>query len=160
MNVKKTAVYIKEKINKNGFTFAEMLFAGLILGIATGLMAQTVGVAFNNFEKITKKSEAQMLCSVLVASVQDELLYAKNIKAGTVPEYFSSSRDMGESCKIVAATYSGSDSADASYAPQNRVGVNTHSDYLTSSIDYSWDGKKFHVSLKVLDGKDSTTVLS
>ena len=152
-----------------GFTFAEMLFAVLILGIATGLMAQTVGVAFNNFEKITKKSEAQMLCSVLVASVQDELLYAKNIKAGTVPEYFSSSRDMGESCKIVAATYSGSDSADAysgastngelcvysdysasgesadtdsvkyyplvahaSYAPQNRVGVNTHSDYLTS----------------------------
>ena len=132
-------------------------------------LAQTVGVAFNNFEKITKKSEAQMLCSVLVASVQDELLYAKNIKAGTVPEYFSSSRDMGESCKIVAATYSGSDSADAysgastngelcvysdysasgesadtdsvkyyplvahaSYAPQNRVGVNTHSDYLTS----------------------------
>ena len=110
---KKAAVYIKEKINKNGFTFAEMLFAVLILGIATGLMAQTVGVAFNNFEKITKKSEAQMLCSVLVASVQDELLYAKNIKAGTVPEYFSSSRDMGESCKIVAATYSGSDSADA-----------------------------------------------
>lgn len=194
---KKAAVYIKEKINKNGFTFAEMLFAVLILGIATGLMAQTVGVAFNNFEKITKKSEAQMLCSVLVASVQDELLYAKNIKAGTVPEYFSSSRDMGESCKIVAATYSGSDSADAysgastngelcvysdysasgesadtdsvkyyplvahaSYAPQNRVGVNTHSDYLTSSIDYSWAGKKFHVSLKVLDGKDSTTVLS
>ena len=50
--------------------------------------------------------------------------------------------------------------AHASYAPQNRVGVNTHSDYLTSSIDYSWDGKKFHVSLKVLDGKDSTTVLS
>ena len=77
---KKAAVYIKEKINKNGFTFAEMLFAVLILGIATGLMAQTVGVAFNNFEKITKKSEAQMLCSVLVASVQDELLYAKNIK--------------------------------------------------------------------------------
>ena len=129
-----------------------------------------------------------MLCSVLVASVQDELLYAKNIKAGTVPEYFSSSRDMGESCKIVAATYSGAstngelcvysdysasgESADTdsvkyyplvahvSYAPQNRVGVNTHSDYLTSSIDYSWDGKKFHVSLKVLDGKDSTTVLS
>ena len=49
---KKAAVYIKEKINKNGFTFAEMLFAVLILGIATGLMAQTVGVAFNNFEEI------------------------------------------------------------------------------------------------------------
>ena len=55
---KKAAVYIKEKINKNGFTFAEMLFAVLILGIATGLMAQTVGVAFNNFEKITKKSDS------------------------------------------------------------------------------------------------------
>ena len=40
---KKAAVYIKEKINKNGFTFAEML------------------------------------CSVLVASVQDERLYAKNM---------------------------------------------------------------------------------
>ena len=48
---KKAAVYIKEKINKNGFTFAEMLFAVFILGIATGLMAQTVGVAFNNYSQ-------------------------------------------------------------------------------------------------------------
>ena len=62
---KKAAVYTIEKINKNGLTFAEMLFAVLILGIATGLMAQTVGVAFNNFEKITKNQRPRCYAASL-----------------------------------------------------------------------------------------------
>ena len=102
---------IKNKLkNKRGFTIAEMLFAVAIMGLATGLMARTVSVAFTDYEKITKKSEAQLLCNALVAAVQDELVYARDIdsaKSGIVsnPKYFSTSRDMGQECTLVAATY-------------------------------------------------------
>ena len=100
-----------------GFTFAEMLFAVLILGIATGLMAQTVGVAFNNFEKITKKSDSADAYSG--ASTNGELCVYSDYSAS------------GESADTDSVKYYPL-VAHASYAPQNRVGVNTHSDYLTS----------------------------
>ncbi|WP_029320036.1 type II secretion system protein [Butyrivibrio sp. AE3004] len=108
---KKAAVYIKEKINKNGFTFAEMLFAVLILGIATGLMVQTVGVAFNNFGKITKKSDSADAYSG--ASTNGELYVYSDYSAS------------GESADTDSVKYYPL-VAHASYAPQNRVGVNTH----------------------------------
>ena len=76
-----------------------MLFAVLILGIATGLMAQTVGVAFNNFEKITKKSDSADAYSG--ASTNGELYDYSDYSALflSIIQQLSRSKDQGDTAK-------------------------------------------------------------
>ena len=60
----------------DGFSLAELLMATLIMMLATGLLAQTIGLALSQYHKSTQQSEAKILCSTICNFVSGELTYA------------------------------------------------------------------------------------
>ena len=94
---------IKTKLSKSrGFTLVELLFSIIILMLSTTVILQCFNLGLGNVIKETRASEAQLLCSALTSSLQNELTYARDIKItdGMLDTYFSSSRRMGENSRI------------------------------------------------------------
>lgn len=97
--MKNIAKKIKNKLKKSrGFTIAELLFSVIILMLSTSVIIQCFNLGVGNVVRETRASEAQLLCSALASSLQNELTYARDIeiKNGKLEKYFSSSRRMGE----------------------------------------------------------------
>jgi hypothetical protein len=70
-----------KKINRKlksheGFSFAELLFATLIMLFATSILTSTISLAMSNYKKTVQASNAQLLCSTLSVYVENELSYA------------------------------------------------------------------------------------
>ncbi len=102
--MKNIAKKIKSKLkNSKGFTIVELLFSVIILMLSTSVIIQCFNLGVGNVVKETRASEAQLLCSALASSLQNELTYARDIEieSGKLKTYFSSSRRMGEGSRIV-----------------------------------------------------------
>ena len=175
--MKKFVFLIRKKLHKgSGFSLVEMLFTILILMLSTTIIIQCFGLGTGNFVRETRASEAQLLCSSLTASIQNELTFAQDIELeGTnLKSYFSNSRRMGESCSIVVnngeimiqkpdpdnpsgdpLTYPLV--ASANYASDNRAGVSSGGEFLRAGMEtITWDTskKQFTVKIWVDDAKN------
>ncbi|MBE5825398.1 MAG: hypothetical protein E7307_02060 [Butyrivibrio sp.] len=104
MRMKNEFKKLKKKLSKRGgFTLVELLFSILILMLSTTIIIQCFNLGLGNVVKETRSSEAQLLCSALTSSLQNELTYARDITItdGKLDTYFSSSRRMGVGSKII-----------------------------------------------------------
>lgn len=172
---------LKTKLSKSkGFTLTELLFSIIILMLSTSLIIQCFNLGIANVIRETRASEAQLLCSALTASIQNELTYAKDIKLSTdktkLDTYFSSSRRMGANSEIIVDNgeikirlKDSSDEKDkypivasSNYKAKNRAGVGGNSDedkYFLKAYLYNngiqWDGEVFHVILWVDDASNN-----
>ena len=176
MRMKNMVKKLKNKLNnklrgKRGFTFAELLFSVLILALSTTIIIQCFSLGFGNVVKETRASEAQLLCSALSSSLQNELTYARDIKitGGNLDTYFSSSRKMGAGSQIVVENgeikiLSGSTYyplvSKSNYTADNRVGVGSSGYFLKAYLKedgIQWDdsAKVFRVTLWVDDANKS-----
>ncbi len=145
---------LKSKLKKNkGFTLAELLFSMIILMLSTTIILQCFNLGLSNVIRETRSSEAQLLCSALTSSLQNELTYARDIKVDNsskvLKTYFSSSRRMGANSTIkldqgkviisngVDADYPLVDRSN--YTAKNRGGVagNDDDSYFLKAF---WDG--------------------
>ena len=108
MHMKSVVKKIKTKLSEGkGFTFAELLFSILILMLSTTIIIQCFNLGLKNIVRETRASEAQLLCSALTSSIQNELTYARDVKLTTdedgkkyLDTYFSSARRMGANSRI------------------------------------------------------------
>lgn len=172
--MKNFAMILKRKLKKNkGFTLVELLFSMLILMLSTTVIIQCFNLGIGNVIKETRASEAQLLCSALSSSLQNELTYARNIevKDGKLDTYFSSSRRMGDKSSIIIVDgeikiQSGSDIyplvASANYTAKDRAGVGGDGYFLKAYLGDGivWDSTKgvFNVTVWVDDaGKTELT---
>ncbi len=104
MRMRNVVKKLKIKLSESkGFSFAELLFAVLILMLSTTIIIQCFNLGVGNVVKETRASEAQLLCSALTSSLQNELTYARDIEisGNSLDTYFSSSRRMGANSKII-----------------------------------------------------------
>ena len=140
--MKKAAKKLKTKLSgKKGFTLVEVLFSVMILMLSTSIMIQCFALGMGHIVRETRASEAQLLCSSLTSSLQNELTYARDLKVtdGKLDTYFSSSRGMGAGCSIVIdngevkitnATTEYPLVSSANYKAANRVGVSSGNEYF------------------------------
>ena len=134
--------------------------------LSTTIIIQCFNLGLGNVVKETRASEAQLLCSALTSSIQNELTYAKDVKVsgGKLTTYFSSARKMGPGCTIIVdggeikisngtEKYALVDKAN--YSSANRSGAGGTGQFLTAYLsDITWDGKAFNVTLWVCDSKN------
>ncbi len=100
MDIKKKIIN-KIKKNKAGFSLVELLFSMLILMLSTSTIIMCFNLGYGQFINVTKSSEAQLLCSSLATSLQNELSYAQQVRTfGSDIIYFSNARKMGDNCSI------------------------------------------------------------
>lgn len=66
-------------LDKKGFTLSELLLVVLILSIIVVVIGGGIVVVKNAYERITLKSEAQVLLSTNITKVTDELRFASEI---------------------------------------------------------------------------------
>ncbi len=161
---------LKTKLSgRGGFSLVELLFSILILMLSTTVIIQCFSLGLGNVVRETRASEAQLLCSALTSSIQNELTYARDIKvsSGTnskLVSYFSSSRRMGADSKLTIVdgqlkiTSSGETYplvASSNYTASNRAGVAGGGTYFLKAYlkdgAIQWDGEKFNVTLWVDD---------
>jgi hypothetical protein len=172
MRMKNVLGKLKKKLLKRGgITFAELLFSVLILMLSTTIIIQCFNLGLGNVVKETRASEAQLLCSALTSSIQNELTYARDITItdGKLDTYFSSSRRMGTDSRLILVNgelkiQSGSDIyplvAGANYYADNRAGVNSSGYFLKAylrdgSIQWDSTNEVFKVTLWVDDATKS-----
>jgi hypothetical protein len=103
--------------------------------LSTVVIIQCCNLGVWNVIKETRASEAQLLCSALTTSLQNELTYARDveIESNMLKTYFSSSRRMGEGSQILVQsgeikikTAKGDESplvASTNYTSKGRTGV-------------------------------------
>ena len=174
--MKKTAKYLKKKLSHSkGFSLVEMLFSILILMLSTTVIIQCFNLGVGNMVKETRASEAELLCSALTSSLQNELTYAQNIKIkdGKLDTYFSASRRMGEGSRIVLdegmlIIKTNDDKyplvASSNYTSVNRAGVGGTNTYFLkaylydNSIQWDSDNNVFKVELWVDDATKTSPV--
>lgn len=162
---------LKTKLSKSkGFTLVELLFSIIILMLSTTVIIQCFNLGLGNVIKETRASEAQLLCSALTSSIQNELTYARDIKItdGKLDTYFSSSRRMGDNCQIVVIDgeikikENGADPenpddakkiyplvASANYKAKNRAGVKQDGYFLKAYLEN--DSIKWNSTTNVFD---------
>ena len=166
MGIKDRLKKLKKRLSsKSGFTLVELLFSIIILMLSTTIIIQCFNLGLGNVVRETRSSEAQLLCSALASSLQNELTYARDIKItdNKLDTYFSSSRRMGASSKIeitdgeikiVNSSGTYPLVAGANYYAENRAGVHNTGYFLKAYLDndaIQWDGEKFKVVLWVDD---------
>ncbi len=166
---------LKSKLkNSKGFSMVELLFSILILMLSTTVIIQCFNLGIGNVIRETRASEAQLLCSALTSSLQNELTYARDIKVEgsgancKLKTYFSSSRRMGADSMIFVdgngeiKIQSGAGEiyplvASTNYTAKNRAGVNDGSTYFlkahlaNDAIQWSEGEGVFNVTLWVDD---------
>ena len=160
---------LKKILLKNkGFTLVEVLLSLIILMLSTTIIIQCFNLGMANVIKQTRSSQAQLLCSALTSSLQNELTYARDIKLTRekLDTYYSSSRGMGENCRIVVNSgeikiKSGDNEyplvSSANYLATNRAGVNQGEYFLKAYLaEIKWidddNEKGFDVIIWVDDG--------
>ncbi len=163
----------KTKLSKSkGFTLVELLFSIIILMLSTTVILQCFNLGLGNVIRETRASEAQLLCSALTSSLQNELTYARDIKVtdGKLDTYFSSSRRMGDNSQIyvdngeIKIKIKGSTNpkdvyplvASSNYTAQNRAGVSGEGYFLKAylkenAIYYDSEKNVFNVIIWVDD---------
>ncbi len=169
--MKNIAKKIKSKLSKRkGFTLAELLFSILILMLSTTIIIQCFNLGLRNVVRETRASEAQLLCSALSSSLQNELTYARDIKVSgdNLDTYFSSSRRMGAESQIFSDVNgelkikngSGEEYplvAKSNYTSKNRSGGVGGGDYFlkaylkNNSIQWDSTNQVFNVTIWVDD---------
>ena len=169
---------LKTKLKKNkGFTLAELLFSMIILMLSTTIILQCFNLGLSNVIRETRASEAQLLCSALTSSLQNELTYARDIKVDNsskvLKTYFSSSRRMGanSSIKLDGGKIFISNGVDAdyplvdkvNYTAKNRGGVAAADDdtyflkaFLNGGIKWNETNQVFEITLWVDDASKAT----
>ena len=164
---------LRKRIKRSkGFTLVEVLFSILILMLSTTVILQCFNLGMGHFISQTRSSEAQLLCSALTSSLQNELTYARDIKItdGKLDTYFSSSRRMGEGSQIVVENgevkikIKGSTDPDdiyplvasSNYLAKNRKGADGSGYFLKAYLKdnaITWDGtnNSFNITIWVDD---------
>ena len=103
--IKKLIRQIHRKMRRSGskgFSFAEMLFAMLILLLASQLIAESMRLAAAHYLNYTNHANAQMIMSTLSSFVRTEMTTASEIEGeGTEITFFDGSGLIGGRCKIV-----------------------------------------------------------
>jgi type II secretory pathway pseudopilin PulG len=69
--------------DNGGFSLVEILAATLVLVMVTGLVATGVPAAFNAYKAVTDKGNAQVLMSMTLSSLRDELDGAETLEASS-----------------------------------------------------------------------------
>jgi type II secretory pathway pseudopilin PulG len=164
---------LRKRIKRSkGFTLVEVLFSILILMLSTTVILQCFNLGMGHFISQTRSSEAQLLCSALTSSLQNELTYARDIKItdGKLDTYFSSSRRMGEGSQIIVENgevkikIKGSTDPDdiyplvasSNYLAKNRKGADGSGYFLKAYLKdnaITWDGtnNSFNITIWVDD---------
>ncbi|WP_155833989.1 hypothetical protein [Butyrivibrio sp. VCD2006] len=103
--IKKLIRQIHRKMRRSGskgFSFAEMLFAILILLLASQLIAESLRLAAAHYLNYTNHANAQMIMPTLSGFVRSEMTTASEIeKVGDEITFFDGSGLIGGRCKIV-----------------------------------------------------------
>ncbi len=71
---------IRQKLNKRGFSLAEMLLAMLIMLLVSLIMASGIPAVKNAYEKVVVAANADVYLSTTVTALRNELATAKDIK--------------------------------------------------------------------------------
>lgn len=104
-NIRKLIGKIQKRIGRSGskgFSFAEMLFAVLILLLASQLIAESMRLAAAHYIDYTNHAHAQMIMSTLSDFVRSEMATASEIDDSTDDiTFFDGSGLIGGRCKIV-----------------------------------------------------------
>lgn len=104
-NIRKLMKKIQKRIRRSGnkgFSFAEMLFAVLILLLASQLIAESMRLAAAHYIDYTNHAHAQMIMSTLSDFVRSEMATASEIDDSTDDiTFFDGSGLIGGRCKIV-----------------------------------------------------------
>lgn len=74
-------------LNKKGFSFSELLISTLIMVLATGVLASTISLASNHYEKQITKSKANILCDSLSFVMRERLSSVYKCYSGGVGSY-------------------------------------------------------------------------
>ncbi len=172
--MKNAVKILKNKLKKSkGFSLVELLFSIIILMLSTTVIIQCFNLGLGNVIRETRASEAQLLCSALTSSLQNELTYARDITLSddkkTLVSYFSSSRRMGADMEIavdngeiiIRNTENAADIyplvASSNYTAKDRSGVKGGSTYFLQAHlqdnKIQWDDteKEFKVTIWVDD---------
>ena len=93
--VKKKHERIAKKMNKKGFSLAELLLAVLILLLVSTIVASGIPAAKSAYEKVVVGSNAQVMLSTTIAALRTELGTATDIELNGSGEiiYYSSAID-------------------------------------------------------------------
>lgn len=78
--MKKCSVFLRRWKDKSGFTLTELLLTTLILLMVSAVVAAGVPAAVNAYQKVLDASNAQVLLSTTVSSLERELSFARNVK--------------------------------------------------------------------------------
>ena len=108
---KKIRYRIRNRVGaESGFSFVELLAATIIMMLATSLLVQTLTLAYDQFQRQTQVSEAQMLCASLSTYLESELSYATvtvgeteegSSEPGTLKSVSSDAHNMGANIQFV-----------------------------------------------------------
>ncbi|MBE5842578.1 MAG: hypothetical protein E7302_00205 [Butyrivibrio sp.] len=169
--MKKTIWKVRRKLHScKAFSLVELLFSILILMLSTTVIIQCFNLGVGNFVRETRASEAQLLCSALATSIQNELSYAQDIKidgSGKLESYYSCARRMGSGSKIIVDDgqlfITSDDVTDAyplvapsNYTASNRAGVKGGGKFFIAylkdnAIEWNASKKVFEVTIWVDD---------
>lgn len=100
---------------RRGFTLAELLIAVLILLLATTVIASMMTLAARHYRNEMQQTKAELLCSTLSSSVQNELTYAGHVRAENGVILFDSHARSGTGCRFMI--YDNGTYSDVSDAP-------------------------------------------
>ena len=146
---KKIRYRIRNRVGaESGFSFVELLAATIIMMLATSLLVQTLTLAYDQFQRQTQVSEAQMLCASLSTYLESELSYATvtvgeteegSSEPGTLKSVSSDAHNMGANIQFVYLRDQRSQSV--SDGSQSRVdGSQSVGDGSQSGVDGSQSG--------------------
>ena len=98
---------MKKLHNERGMTLSETLMAVLIMSIIFTAVAGGVVVMKNNYDKVTKKAQAQVLLATGISAINAELESATSVKLSGTPSdsgveakcFYSSRKNMLETLK-------------------------------------------------------------
>ena len=135
-----------------GFTVLELLATTLIIALAGGLIMTTIQMAINQLHDRTRESNAQMLCSALASSVQNELTCAGNIRySGAGVQFSDHVWGMGENCAII--TSEGklylADGAGGRYPLASDALYRSERETLSASSEISYGDGLFSVTITI-----------
>ncbi len=87
--MKKHSLFPHKWKDKSGFTLTELLLTVLILLMVSSVVAAGVPAAVNAYQKVLDASNAQVLLSTTVSSLERELSFARNVDTAEKMSYTS-----------------------------------------------------------------------
>ncbi|SDB14985.1 hypothetical protein [Butyrivibrio sp. INlla16] len=162
---------IHKKVKKSGskgFSLAEMLFAVLILLLASQLIAESMRLASAHYKSYTNIAHAQMIMSTLTDFVRSEITTASEIDDTNGITFLDGSGLIGGRCKIVDGDtlyLQSIKEPDRKYYPivgMEGSGPHDYAEELKLDITFQKEGTgptdtdpywRFNLSIKIADKK-------